>query len=246
MGTGASRRRILMTSLCLAICSSICLAREPLPSATAKASTDLRKHAPDAHVQPNRARLHSLITTRYPHLLTKRAEGTPTVTMLFDSEGRTLYTHLGFSPKPLGEPVASEPTFSPNGADASDLQYIGAATIHLPANTVLVLFAGTGSRDVDRALVRRFFPSVLRQKAPLKEGLWILFDHDGTVLRHGRERFKPEHLRRILEKRYAGIRTSDMTATPIVGQGERPIRDPFGQPAQLSCVWLARGSPLPQ
>jgi hypothetical protein len=126
------------------------------------------------------------------------------------------------------------------------LRYIGAATIHLPANTVLVVFAGVGSRNVDRALVQRFFPQVFEKENPLSDGIWILLDHEGRVLRTGQENFKSGRLRQILEKRYPGIRTSDMTATPVVGRDGQTIRDLLGQPFELYCVWLAAGSPLPE
>jgi hypothetical protein len=102
------------------------------------------------------------------------------------------------------------------------------------------------ARDLDRALVQRFFPQVLAQRAPLKEGVWILFDHEGRVLRTGQEPLEPEHLREVLEQRYPGIQTSDMTATPVVGPNGRPIKDAHGHPLQLTCVWLASGSPLPK
>ena len=81
--------------------------------------------------------------------------------------------------------------------------------------------------------------------AQLSQGIWILLDHEGRVLRTGQEHFKSGHLRQILEKRYPGIRTSDMTATPVLGRDGQTIRDMLGQPFQLYCVWLVAGSPLP-
>jgi hypothetical protein len=206
----------------------------------------LRKPPPDRHARPYEKRFRTLIKARYPDLLTKPAKGTPIVTVLFDPHGAILRSELEISSEPSSELAASESSFSRYGAAARDLQYIGAASIHVPANTVLVVFAGVGSMDVDRALVQRFFPQVFQEGSTLSQGIWILFDHDGRVLHTGQEHFKPERLRQTLEKRYPGIRTSDVTETPVIGQDGRPIRDLQGQPLQLSCVWLAVGSPLPQ
>jgi len=49
----------------------------------------------------------------------------------------------------------------------------------------------------------------------------------------------------VLESRYPGIRTADLTATPVVGQDSQRLKDPRGRPLQLTCLWLAADSPPP-
>jgi hypothetical protein len=84
---------------------------------------------------------------------------------------------------------------------------MGEGRIQSPVNTVLVVFGGTDSRALDRALVERFFPGVLAQGVSTGHGIWILFDHDGNVPRTGEERFESRDLRTLLETRFPGIRT---------------------------------------
>jgi hypothetical protein len=239
-------RWILSTTIWLAILCAPCLAGEESPASATAAPTELRKPAPNAGARPYRELFQSLIRERYPELLTKPMEGIPVVTVLFNLQGDVVRSDLTISAQPPGGLAASEDSFAGFGVAAGDLQYVAAATIPTPANTVLVVFGGTGSRQLDRRLVERFFPQVLSQGAPLNAGIWILFDHDGHVLRTGEEQFAPGSLRGVLEHRYPGIRTSDLTATPVVGAEGRPLKDPRGRPLQLTCVWLASDSPLPK
>jgi hypothetical protein len=187
-----------------------------------------------------------LIQDRYPQLLTQAVEGVPVLTVLFNLYGEIVRSDLTISSRPPSELAASEASFRRFGLPLGDLQYVAAASIQTPANTVLVVFGGLGSRSVDRSLVQRFFPQVLSQGVPLNEALWILFDHDGRVVRTGEEHFALGSLRSILENRYPGIRTSDITATPVVGPDGQPMKDPHGRSLQLTCVWLASDSPLPK
>ena len=232
MRQGAVRGWILITAISVAICGY------PLKSPGADASTDLRKPAPDAQARPYQARLEGVIRERYPELFTRTVDGIPIVTALFDSQGNLLRTDLEVSSASASELGVSAASFRRFGVIASDLQYVAEASVQLPANTVVVAFAGIGSRELDRALVRRLFPQVFAQGTSGSEELWILFDHEGRVLRTGEEHFQAEHLRTLLEKRYPGIRTIDMTVTPVSNSRGRPL--------QLSCVWLSSDSPLPE
>ena len=231
MRTGASRRCVLVIGLSLALCG---------------ADAELRKPAPNPEARPYREQLQTLIRERYPQLLTDTASGTPVLTVLFNLYGDIVRSELEVSSRPPGELAASEQSFSHFGALVGDLQYVAAASIETPANTVFVVFGGLGSRQLDRSLVQRYFPQLLSKGAPPNEGIWILFDHDGRVLQTGQEHFAPATLRNVLESRYPGIRTADMTATAVVGADGRPLKDPRGQPVQLTCVWLASDSPLPK
>lgn len=211
----------------------------------ALAGPELRKPAPDAAAQPYREHLTTLVKARYPQLLTEHMAGTPVVTVLLEADGHVVQTHLEIR-SPESEPLtASEEQFYRFGALAGRLRYIGEARIDLPVNTVLVVFGGLDTRTVDRALVESFLPQVFAKTPPAHEGIWILFDHQGHVLRAGEERFDTGSLRSLLEKRYPGIRTSDMTLTSVIGQDGRPIKDSAGRALRLHSVWLADGSPLP-
>ena len=209
------------------------------------ASTELRKPAPNPDACPYREQLQALIRDRYPQLAIETTPGIPVLTVLFDLYGEIVRSELEVSTRPPAELAASEESFAHFGMAVGDLQYVAAASFQTPANTVFVIFGGLGSGQLDRSLVRRFFPQVLSGGAPLKQGIWILFDHEGRVLRTGQEQVAPGSLRSVLESRYPGIRTADLTATPVVGQDGQPLKDPRGRPLQLTCVWLAANSPQP-
>jgi hypothetical protein len=241
-------RGVLLQGLSVGLWLSICAPSYIIGGAVANpapsVATELRKPAPDPHARLYEKRFEALVKARFPRLFTEPAHGTPVVTVLFDHQGRVLRADLAISSKSQSELVASETDFSRYGALAADLQYFGASVVHLPANSVLVVFAG--SRDVDRALVQRYFPHVFEKGKPLSDSIRILLDHEGRVLRTGREQLKAERLRGILEKRYPGIRTSSMTATAVVGQDGSAVKNILGAPLQLYCVWLAVDSPSPQ
>jgi hypothetical protein len=206
---------------------------------------EVRKAAPDAQVQPYRERLEALIKGRYPRLLAEKITGTAMVTVLFDPDGTLARADLQVFSGAFSVLTASELQFARFGLTAGELRYIGVERIQLPLNTVLVVFGGRDSRDLDRALVERFFPKVLVQGGSPNEAMWILFDHEGRALRTGEEHFDPAKLRKILEARYPGIRTSDMTVTPILARDGRPIRSSSHEAIQLYCVWLVADSPVP-
>jgi hypothetical protein len=241
-----SHRWILSAAIALALLGSSGRAAAEPPTAATSTATDLRKPAPNPGARPYREQLQTLIKDRYPQLLTDTAQGIPVLTVLFNLSGDVARSELEVSAHPPSELAASEESFSHFGVLVGDLQYIAAASLQTPANTVFVVFGGLGSRQLDRSLVQRFFPKVLSEGVPLNEGIWILFDHEGKILRTGQEHFAPGSLRGVLENRYPGIQTADMTATPVVGPGGQPIKDSRGQPLQLMCVWLASDSPLPK
>lgn len=246
MERGTDDRWLIWIGITVAIFGGLCRASEGLGAPATSARTELLKPAPTAGVRPYRERFQSLIKDRYPQLLTASVQGMPVVTVLFDLYGDIVRSELEISSRPASELAVSESNFSCFEVTHGELLYVGASTVQTPANTVLVVYGGEGSRELDRALVQRFFPQLLTQGAPLNEGIWILFDQEGRVLKRGEEHFEPDRLREILEKRYPGIKTSDMTTTPVVGADGQPVKDSNGWPLKLTCVWLARGSPLPK
>lgn len=219
----------------LGVCCSVALA----------AASEFVKPAPDLATQPYRNRLETVVKEHYPQLWTDRIEGMPVVTLLFEPDGSVARTKLEIRPHQHDTLTVSEEDFNFYGYGGR-LRYIGEARVELPVNTVIVLFGGLDSSDLDRALVEHYFPQALKQGAPPNEGIWILFTHEGRVLRTGEESFDTRSLRSLLEKRYPGIQTSDMSLTPVIGGDGRPIKSASGQALQLHSVWLAAGSPMPE
>jgi hypothetical protein len=129
--------------------------------------------------------------------------------------------------------------------DTGDLRYLGESRIQTPLNTVLVVFGGRDSHTLDRALIERYFPDVLSQGVAPQMRIWILLDHEGRVLRTGEEAFDSGTLKTVLETRYAGIRTAEMTTSQVLARDGKPVTDSAGEALQLHCVWLAPGSPTP-
>jgi len=216
------------------------------PGTSSAAAVELRKPAPNAGARTYREQLEALIRIRYPQLLTEPVKGTPIVTVLLSLYGDVVRSDLEISSRPPGELAASEASFHRFGLPQLEMRYVGATSIETPANTVFVVFGGMGSRELDRTLVQHFFPQVFSEAPPSSEGLWILFDHEGRVLLSGQEPFEPDRLQEVLEQRYAGIRISDSAVSPVLGQDGHAIKDAHGHPLQLTCVWLADGSPPPR
>jgi hypothetical protein len=220
----------------------VCPAAAPLHGASE--TKELRKPAPDASAQPYRDRLEMLIRSRYPKLITEKVSGTAVVTVLLEIDGQVATTRLDISPEPLKELTASESQFARLGVSVGELRYIGISQVDLPLNTVLVVFGARNSRDLDRALVERFFSSVLTEGLPEGEEMWILFDHEGQVLASGQELVSSD-LTSVLEARYPGIRIGSVVANTVYARDGHPLKGAEHESLQLNCVWLAADSPLP-
>jgi hypothetical protein len=124
----------------------LCMAQPGVPYAAPRALTDDHQNpAPDSQARTCKERFRALIKARYPNLFTKPVQGVPIVTVLFDSHGEILRADLEISSRPQSDFSVSEANFSRSGALAVDLQYIGAASIDLPANTVFIAYASVGS-----------------------------------------------------------------------------------------------------
>jgi hypothetical protein len=141
---------------------------------------------------------------------------------------------------------------------ADTVGYVGVQGIELGAKTILVVYTEPGtqhipftsqvfpdSRLIDRALTAHFFPNAFERGVSADEGIWVLFDREGTVLRTGQESFDPRNLTHMLEARYPGIKVSDVTITPVVDANMQPIKSVSGGELQLHSAWLDAGSPLP-
>ena len=209
-----------------------------------EASTDLRKPEPSS-LAPSSAQFEALIKERYPDILTHTFVGTPVVSVLVEPTGRITRMNLEVFTGPPSRFVASESQIArlaPAGEHVTDT---GFEIVKVSNATVIELFAITDSHELDRALVARFFPKVLKQGVPSGEGIWMLFDHDGRVLRTGEEHIELSNLRRMLELRYPGIQTASAASFPVVGRDGRPLKIRQSL-VRLHCVWLAIGSVVPE
>jgi hypothetical protein len=110
----------------------------------------------------------------------------------------------------------------------------------------VVVFGARDSRDLDRALVQRYFPDALKRKAPPEGELWLLFTHDGEVVERGEEPLSPLSFPKTLEARYPGIHTAESTLASVVGVDGKPLIDATRHPLKLECVWLSADSPVPE
>ena len=236
-GQRCSRTRFRCNSLGLALFTSIAWAQATV--------TELRKPAPDSQAQPYREGLEALIKARYPELLTQKIAGTAVVTILFDGEGTPERSDLKVVTTPPGALTASEEDFARFGLTASELKYIGVARVTLPLNAALVVFAAHDSRQLDYALVQRFFPEALMSPSAVTGTLWILFDHEGRVLKTGQEPTPSADLLRVLHRRYPAIQVSETAVTTVIGSDGHPIQRSSQETLQMSSFWLAAGSPTP-
>lgn len=190
-------------------------------------------------------RLTALIQQRYPELNAGKPKGIPVVTVLLSYDGSVAGSHLEFAPQGSPALSASEEKFARFGLSAGRMQYIGVGRLQLSTTEAVVIFGASDSRDLDRALIDRYFPNALTQHAPANDQLWVLFDHEGRILRVGEDTEAPEHLRQTLEARFRGVHTADMTTSPVFGQDNRPLEDSGHHALVLDCVWLTADSPLP-
>jgi hypothetical protein len=94
-------------------------------------------------------------------------------------------------------------------------------------------------------LVERFFPKVIKEGVSSGEGIWMLFDHEGRVLRTGEEHIELSKLRGMLELRYPGIQTASAASFPVVGRDGQPLKIRQSS-VRVNCAWLAIGSVVPE
>lgn len=107
------------------------------------------------------------------------------------------------------------------------------------------IFGAHDSRSLDYGLMQRFFPEALKQPGVTRT-LWILFDHEGSVLKTGQEPTAAADLFRVLHRRYPAIQVSETVVTTVFGPEGHPIQRSSQEALQLNSFWLAVGSPLPE
>ena len=207
-------------------------------------STDLRKPEPSS-LPPSSVQFEALLKERYPDILTHTFVGTPVVSVLIEPSGRITRVNLEVFTGPPSRFVASESQIARLAPAGTHITDTGFKIAKVSDTTVIELFAVTDSHELDRALVERFFPKVLKEGVPSGEGIWMLFDHEGRVLRTGEEHIELSNLRRMLELRYPGIQTASAASFPVVGHDGQPLKIRRSL-VRLYCVWLAIGSVVPE
>jgi BlaR1 peptidase M56 len=258
MMTGPARHRKVLLGFSFAAAASLVLAAASLNAPAGEPSAALRKPPPAHEGDAAAEKFAVLIKDRYPALTTERTAGTPVVTVLFNHDGTIARTDTDIFQGTPREFKASAAQFQRVGLTPDAVGYVGTQAIDFGNNTILVVYSEKDaqhipftsrlfpdSRSIDRALTERFFPSAFEHGVPAGEGIWVLFDHAGTVLRTGQEPFDPANLTRMLESRYPGIKANEMTVTPVVDAAMQPVKTASGGPLQLHSVWLDAASGAP-
>lgn len=228
----------------------------PTPDSWATIRKPINNSSPPRYI----VEFEQLLKQQYPKLLTDKVAGTPVLVVLFDQAGKLERYEMAetFAGDP-GEFSAPDSIFDRFGVAKEELGWIAVQGVESKANKMLVVFsyrkvpnsnyppAGLfpDSSAVDRAIVTRFFPDVMEHGIAAGEGLWVLLDRDGNVLRTGREPFDTKNLETLLESRYRGIKISAVTVTPVTRDDAQHVKNTSGDDVQLHCLWLDEASPLP-
>jgi beta-lactamase regulating signal transducer with metallopeptidase domain len=202
----------------------------------------------------------TMLKQHHPKLLTEKVSGMPVFVVLYDRAGKIerwaqAETFTG-NPKEFKAP---DSIFERFGVKQEELGWIAVQGMESAANNILVIFsyrkepastqppAGlfSDTSAIDRALVARFFPDAMQKGVAAGEGLWVLFDPEGNVLRTGREPFEPNTLEQLLESRYRGIDISAITVSPVTRDDAQQVKSAAGEDLQLHSLWLDPASPLP-
>jgi beta-lactamase regulating signal transducer with metallopeptidase domain len=259
MINGKPRRRAWVLGFLCSLAASFVVAAASLNAPSTDSLAEMRKpiNSPlPRYIQD----FEAMLKQQYPKLLTDKVPGTPVFVVLYDSAGKMerweqAETFKG-NPK---EFTAPDLIFERFGVKQQELGWIAVQGIESKANTVLVVFSyrkgpNTGyppaglfsdTSDIDRAIVARFFPDALQKGIAAGEGLWVLFDPEGNILRTGREPLAPNTLEQMLESRYRGIDISAITVTPVTRDDTQQVKNASGEELQLHSLWLDPASPLP-
>ena len=202
-----------------------------------------------------------LLKSKFPGLLEEKVAGTPVVVALINDDGSITRAEKFISPEPIESVNASSATFAMLGLDEESVPYVGNMGMRSPTDpskTLLIVYTeratpgepfvskvAPDTRAVDRAIFKRYFSAAATNGIPAGDGLWVLLDHEGHVLRSGQEPIVPPQWNRTIESRFPGIRTEGLTVTPLTDEANNPLQDKSGKNLHLHSVWLAPGSPPP-
>jgi beta-lactamase regulating signal transducer with metallopeptidase domain len=256
----ASPRRYpaLIAALSLALAGSCLFAATSVDAPTSVISVPIK---PAPTNWPLGRAFEQLLNSKFPGLLEEKVAGTPVVVALINEDGSITRAEKFISPEPMENVNATKATFAMLGLDEASVPYVGNMGMRSPndpSKVLLVVYTelakpgetfvsrvAPDTRAVDRAIFDRYFSATAKKGVPAGEGLWVLLDHEGHVLRSGQEPISPPQWNRTLESRFPGIRTEGITVTPITDAENKPIKDRGGKDLHLHSVWLAPDSPPP-
>jgi len=202
------------------------------------------------------------IGKRYGGLFDTKVDGTAVVIMLVNEDMSIAKSAQIILAQPIEKIEVDESMFAAIGMKRDEVPYSGAMAMKSqndPANKVLAVYTErknpderfvsrlfTDTRSLDREIYAGLFPNLVKNGVPIDANPWVLIDREGHVLRSGQESIAHDQIAPVLEARFPGISTQEVTVTPLVDGGNQPVSDGQGREVQLTSVWLAPGSPPPR
>jgi len=255
----------LAAGLCIALASScLVIAAQVDAPATIVENAPLKPTPANGNALRLGQRFERLLLEDFPGVLESDsggAAGTAVVVVRLNADWSVDKAAKVVMPAPIDQVQLDESTFEAIGLKPAEVPYVGAMRVQFPGDSGRALLVAyteqpqsgkpfvshlyPDTRAVDREIFRRYFPDSFQNGVPAGQKPWVLFDREGHVLRSGQETVEPDQLNRMLEKRFAGIRTEGITVTAITDDSGAPVRDTGGNNLQLNSVWLAPGSPAP-
>jgi hypothetical protein len=253
---------VLVAGLSLALAAS-CLFAATRIEAPANAPAPATLKPPPGGEQMMRLgySFEQYIGQRYAGLFDQKVDGTSVVIMLVNGDMSIAKSAQIIRAEPIEKIAVDESMFAAIGMKREEVAYAGAMAMQSPtdpAQKVLAVYTEekkpdehfvsqlfSDTRTLDREIYRQRFPGLAKNGVPADTNLWVLIDRDGHVLRSGQESMAPDKIAPALEARFAGIKTREVTATPIVDGTNQPVADDQGRNVHLTSVWLAPGSPPP-
>jgi len=231
------------------------------PPANAPLSATLKPPPGGEQMMRLGASFEQYIGRRYPGLFETKVDGTAVVIMLVNGDMSVARSAQIIVAEPMEKIAVDASMFSAIGLKSEQVPYAGAMAMQSPRDPAHMVLAAytenkvgderfvsqlfTDTRSLDREIYQQRFPNFAKDGVPGDTKLWVLIDREGHVLRSGHESMAYDQIVPALETRFAGIKTREVTVTPLVDGRNQPIADGKGRDVQLTSVWLAPGSPLP-
>jgi hypothetical protein len=254
------RHRALISGACAALAASCVLAASHV-SPPPRIDDSPLKPVPTGSGHKLGYAFEQHIQKRYTGLLTEDVGGTPIVVALMNDDMTVAKSAQLLSDKKADEIQADESMFESIGMKREEVPYLGAMGMQSPTDAgrkLLVIYTekrtpgvrfrsklAPDTRELDRRLFHRNFPEAAKQDVPADARPWLLLDRQGNVLRSGVEPLNPKEVNALLESRFAGIKTREITLTALVDERDEPLKDAGGKDLHMFSVWLAPESPLP-
>jgi beta-lactamase regulating signal transducer with metallopeptidase domain len=255
------RHRALVAGVCLALAGTCVFAAAQVAPPARIDTTPVKPPPGGANALQLGYAFEQHILKRYSGLFDEDVGGTPVVIMLVNGDKTVAKSAQILAREPIQNIKADEAMFEAIGMDREEVPYMGAMGMQSPSNPdrkVLVIYTeprvpgekffpklAPDTRAVDRNLYREYFGDAVKSGVAGGARPWVLLDRQGRVIRSGVEAVNPKDLNDMLERRFAGIQTQEITLTPVVDDRNEPQLDQAGKPLQLFSVWLAPDSALP-